>query len=292
LAVLTAQVAVAGAGSGSDGPKATASAVSDKQFKKLKRTVARQQQQISQLQQQVSALTTQPGPPGQQGIQGEQGEPGTAPACQGNGSGDTMVSAGAVCIDRYEASIWDAAEGGSQITGAIPAPCTANGQDCDNIFARSVPGVTPSSSITYFQAQAALANVGKRLPSNGEWQQAVAGTPESSATCRTTGGSPVATGSMAGCVSNFGANDMVGNLEEWVADWVPESTTCTSWGAVGTFSSDDAMCLSGASTTATGPGALFRGGNVFNGNNAGPFAVDGSFRPSDSVSFIGFRGAR
>src|SRR5256885_10575002 len=34
---------------------------------------------------------------------------------------------------------------------------------------------------TYFQAQQALANSGKRLPTNAEWQAAVAGTPHSSA---------------------------------------------------------------------------------------------------------------
>jgi hypothetical protein len=50
--------------------------------------------------------------------------------------------------------------------------------------------------------------------------------------------------------------NMVGNMFEWVADWVPRSTGCVSWGAL----SDDFMCLSRASTTATGPGALMRGG--------------------------------
>ena len=112
--LLSVQVAQAGSPPSSGSPKATASAVSDKQFKKLKRTVARQQQQISQLQQQVSALTTQPGPQGPQGQQGIQGPAGTAPACAGNGSGDTMVAAGAVCIDRYEVSVWSSPTGGTQ----------------------------------------------------------------------------------------------------------------------------------------------------------------------------------
>jgi hypothetical protein len=44
---------------------------------------------------------------------------------------DEMVRVGGVCIDKYEASIWDAPVGGNRITGAIP--CSANGQDCDNI---------------------------------------------------------------------------------------------------------------------------------------------------------------
>jgi formylglycine-generating enzyme required for sulfatase activity len=34
----------------------------------------------------------------------------------------------------------------------------------------------------------------------------------------------VATGSRSSCESSDGAFDMVGNLFEWVADWVPRST--------------------------------------------------------------------
>lgn len=149
-------------------------------------------------------------------------------------------------------------------------------------------GVTPSSRITWFQAQQALANSGKQLPSNAEWQMAVAGTPDSSA-CNVSGGLVQNTGANAGCVSNHGANDMVGNLREWVADWVPQSTACPGWGAF----SDDQMCLSGASDTAQGPGALRRGGGPGSGASAGPFAVSGLNPPS--VVFggdFGFRGAR
>jgi hypothetical protein len=275
------------------GPQATASAGVTKQLKQLK-------QQVAQLQQQVAALSRQPGP---QGAQGAQGPAGSAPACQGNGSGDTMVAAGAVCIDRYEVSVWSSPTGGTQYGATsdnYPAACTDTGQGCKagtpgEIYARSVAGVTPSSRITYFQAQQALANSGKRLPTSAEWQQAVAGTPDS-ASCRVSGGSAVATGSLAGCISNFGANDMVGNLVEMVADWVPSSTICLNWDTDGTFSSDDAMCLAGADATndATddGPGALIRGGNFADGALAGPFAVIGFSQPSTSSAGIGFRGAR
>jgi formylglycine-generating enzyme required for sulfatase activity len=220
-------------------------------------------------------------------VQGVQGPAGSAPACAGNGSGDAMVAAGAVCIDKYEASIWTAPEGGTQITGAIP--CSVNGQDCTNIYARSVPGATPRDSITWFQAQQALANVGKRLSSNAEWQQAVAGTPDSIA-CNVSTGSVATTGANAGCVSNFGAFDMVGNLFEWVADWVPASAlVCPGWNI--DFSDDD-MCLSGTDGTVTGPGALLRGGGFGDDTGAGPFTVYGTFKPSGSAAGIGFRGAR
>ncbi len=73
--------------------------------------------------------------------------------------------------------------------------CADNGQGCKAgtagaIYARSVPGVTPSRFITYFQAQQALANSGKRLPSNAEWQQAVVSTSDSTICNVSTGSAP------------------------------------------------------------------------------------------------------
>ncbi len=117
------------------------------------------------------------GPVGPKGDTGPQGDSAWDAACnKGLAANDVMVRVGSVCVDKYESSIWDARTGGNQITGAIP--CNVNGQDCTNIYARSVAGVAPKGSITWFQAQQALANSGKRLPSNAEWQMAVAGTPD------------------------------------------------------------------------------------------------------------------
>lgn len=217
-----------------------------------------------------------------------EGNPASAFAPAGCPAG--MIEVGATCIDRYEASVWSQPTGGTQYgAGSDDYPCDDNGQDCKGkIFARSVAGVTPSSRITWFQAQQALANSGKRLPSNAEWQAAVAGTPDSTVCSVSTGGVQSA-GANAGCVSAWGVNDMVGNLGEWVADWVPASTACPGWSGF----SDDSMCLSGASSTTTSPGALVRGGFFFNGTGAGPFAVSANGQPP-SVSFspVGFRGAR
>jgi hypothetical protein len=69
---------------------------------------------------------------------------------------------------------------------------------------------------------------------------------------------------------------------------VPRSPACANWGG---FSNDD-MCLSGASTTADGPGALLRGGAFDEGTFAGPLAVLGAIEPSRSVDSFGFRCAR
>jgi len=206
-------------------------------------------------------------------------------ACKGNSAQDVMVRAGSVCIDKYENSIWTRKTGGTRITGAIP--CNANGQDCDNIFARSVKGVPPRASITWFQAQQALANSGKRLPTNADWQQAVSGTPDSSA-CNVSTFALASAGASAGCVSRFGAFDMVGNVWEWVADWDEAADGCANLPAgFGT----DQTCF-GDGTPSRFPGALIRGGNFNLGSNAGPFAVNGLNQPSGLGGTIGFRGAR
>ena len=203
---------------------------------------------------------------------------------------DAVVS-GAGCMDKYEASVWrvpnpttlnkflvgrirggkataaDLAAGGAKQLGVFTTndypPCGANG-NCADVFAVSIPGVLPSANITWFQAEEACANSGKRLPTSAEWQVAAHGSPDpgpdnGTTDCNTVSNVPTLTtptGSRSGCVSTRGAFDMVGNVAEWVADWVPQSTNCVGWG---NFSNDD-MCLAGASTTATAPGALVRGG--------------------------------
>jgi hypothetical protein len=237
--------------------------------------------------------------------------------------GGDAVLAGTVCLDRFEASVWRVpnptttnaslvrriqlgrataadltARGATQLGTAVDdyAPCTDNGQNCANdIYAVSLPSVLPSALITWFQAQEACANAGKRLPTSAEWQVGANGTPDpgpdnGTTDCNTASGqSALPTRARSGCVSAAGAFDMVGNLAEWVADWVPQSTTCPGWAS---FSNDD-MCLAGVSTTANAPGALVRGGASVSigGPLAGPLAVR-DFPAFHTANFIGFRCAR
>jgi len=85
---------------------------------------------------------------------------------------------------------------------------------------------------------------------------------------------------------------MVGNVWEWVAEWVPRSTGCGTWTA-GASPTGDYQCLEGASTSATDePGALIRGGNFNDGTSAGPLAVIATYEPSSKFDGIGFRCAR
>ncbi len=220
-----------------------------------------------------------------------------------------MVRSGSACIDKYEASVWQTTnaalivkiKAGTATLAELQANatqrgvsggdlaangCPANGNSCKDFYAVSISGVTPSRYITWFQAAAASRNSGKRLPTNQEWQVAALGTPDG-APCVVSAGGPGSTGT-AGCVSDVGVFDMVGNLWEWVADWVPLSTTCPGWGGF----SDDYMCLSGASTTATGPCALVRGGRWDFDVSAGVFALYAGFAPSYSDFGVGFRCAR
>jgi formylglycine-generating enzyme required for sulfatase activity len=231
------------------------------------------------------------------------------------------VVAGTVCMDRYEASVWriagamgankglvkkiiqgkatqvDLAKGGATqlgVAGDDYAPCADPGQNCANdIYAVSLAGATPSAHMTWFQAQAACENARKRLPSNAEWQAAVIGTPDpgpddGSSDCRTTGLTAVPTGSRSRCVSARGVFDMVGNVGEWVSDWLPRSTNCAAWGEALV---NDFQCILGAETSGA-PGALIRGGDFYNGTTSGPLAVDASVSPFFVRENLGFRCAR
>ena len=144
-------------------------------------------------------------------------------SCQGNSASDVMVKVGPLCVDKYEASVWSNADGTGTQYGAssdnYPLSFPDTGNWTTQLYAVSRAGVTPSASITWFQAQQACALSGKRLLTNAEWQMAAAGTPDS-ANCNVSTAAAANTGANASCVSNYQVNDMVGNVWEWVADWM------------------------------------------------------------------------
>lgn len=137
---------------------------------------------------------------------------------------DEMVKVGSFWIDRYEASLANGALG------------TSAGQNT-TAAAASVREAQPQGGVTWFQAAAMCANAGKRLCTNAEWQTAVAGTfdpgafpgsgaaPQpgacntSSSGVRFTGRAGTVPAAQAACISRYGAEDMIGNVTEWVADW-------------------------------------------------------------------------
>jgi hypothetical protein len=229
------------------------------------------------------------------------------------------VPLGNLCVDRYEASVWEVPATNKKLVGKIRkgairsasdlaaatrrgagvddygTACGDDGAGCVDAYAVSVAGVAPSSFVTWFQATAACRNAGKRLLTNAEWQAAALGTPDAggaddgATTCNTDNlaPGPASTGTRTACVSDAQAADMVGNVWEWVAEWVPLSTGCgPAWLAA------DFQCLVGAAAAPAGPGALLRGGGFGDSAAAGAFAILGDRLPTESHDYIGFRCAR
>jgi len=229
---------------------------------------------------------------------------------------DIMVAVGPWCVDKYEASAWSTPTGGTQYGAASDDyPCADTGQDCaagaaNPIYARSVSGVTPSRYITWFQANLACVNAGKELLPNALWQRAAAGTVDPGTTgtapnCNISGSGLTTTGAGTSCQSSWGAQDMIGSLWEWTAQWMPAGTNYTNSGSDGTqynnwptgYGGDGTFNVGGrafdGSVWVNGvPAAVVRGGGWSDGANAGVFAFSANNAPSSSYSDFGFRCGR
>ena len=125
------------------------------------------------------------------------------------------VKVGTVCVDTYEASVWQippsntslvklvqagkatlaklTAGGATQLspssscTPGYPAnfpntgdwtPVLGSNPPSPGVYALSIPGVLPTACISWFQANQACLLSGKRLLTNREWQGAAASTPD------------------------------------------------------------------------------------------------------------------
>jgi formylglycine-generating enzyme required for sulfatase activity len=250
------------------------------------------------------------------------------------------VKVGNVCIDTYEASVWQIAPSNTKLVKLVQAgkataaaltaggatllspatsasscspsypgnfpptgnwtPVSGSNPPSPGVYAVSIPGVLPSACITWFQANQACLLSGKRLLTNREWQGAAAGTPDpgtddGTTDCNiSTAGDAVNTGSRSNCKSSWGVFDMVGNANEWVADWTELASGCTDWTTQTGFPGGDGSCFGGpgGSNTFGVPGGLFRGGDFGGGTFDGVFAADAIQHPSASLNYVGFRCAR
>jgi formylglycine-generating enzyme required for sulfatase activity len=150
------------------------------------------------------------------------------------GGTDRMVKVGNFWIDKYELSAWPEDDcTGTQFGASSDNWAMGDSGNWENkAYACSISGVTPSRYMTWFQAEQSCAAAGKSLCSNAEWQAAAAGTHDpgtvddggnqcliSDTAPRATGGAGGDPGATDSCVSMWGADDMIGNLWEWVDDW-------------------------------------------------------------------------
>ncbi len=148
------------------------------------------------------------------------------------------------------------------------------------VYAVSIPGVLPNGCMTWFQANQACLLSGKRLLRNSEWQGAAAGTPNPGSDNRTTDcavNSPglVNAGSRSSCKSSWGVFDLVGNVDEWVADWVDNSSgPCADWTHQTGIAGHDTSCVGGDGSPTTFPG---NGGTLFFHQLPGPLSRGGFF---------------
>ena len=250
----------------------------------------------------------------------------TRPCVNPGDANDIMVPVGELCVDKYETSVWSTATGGTQYgsNGAADYPCgngaTGTGQSCTTggtpIYARSVSGVKPSTSITWFQANIACTNAGKHLLTNAEWQAAAAGTPDPGTGvttppgCNVNGSASSVTGANTGCLSGYGVENMVGSVWEWVADWGQygqisqgtytawsDGTSTTSQWPNAAYGADGSWNVAGRSYNGSGwvnglPAAVFRGGSWGSGASAGVFAFSAYDGPSYWDGYDGFRCGR
>ena len=207
---------------------------------------------------------------------------------------------GSWCVDKYEASTWEsmdkntirkiqkgkvrsanrlhgkATRRGDGVDDYDEAGCPDSGNGCTAVYAVSISGVRPSVFLTWMQATAACRNSGKELLPNSVWQAAPLCTPDpghagdGTNTCNTNTTGPVPTGTTGDCVSDTGVFDMVGNVDEWVADWAPITDGCVT----PLFGSGDFNCYAAANRPSVGgPGPLSRGGGWNVPTAAGVFNV-------------------
>jgi hypothetical protein len=213
------------------------------------------------------------------------------------------------CIDKYENSAGDDC--------VVKTPATISiTQDALNSFnckPVSVSGGIPWTNITQDQAIRACAKVGKRLPTNKEWQSAALGTPDPKSDwgiddCQVGnnwGAQPGPTGSGANCASYSGAYDMIGNVWEWVSgvvvDGKYEGRELPASGYVQAMNAADAM----PSATSDQPSetmfndqlfvknndtrGILRGGYWDNKGDAGQYAVYAVTQPNNWGATMGFR---
>jgi formylglycine-generating enzyme required for sulfatase activity len=221
------------------------------------------------------------------------------------------VRASSFWIDRYEATVWENADGTGALYGGgvsdYPFPLSGQLGTANKGYALSKAGHLPSTTLSWFQADVACRMSGKRLPTNDEWGYAARGTvdPGESAgedgKCRTANNHRLTGGGVA-CASIWGAQDMIGNVPEYIAEWhaaPPVSRTdpnigksVAPWGSG--FNDDATTNLASVASsddvwTYGVPATVLRGGGDWEGVGAGIFNLNLSIAAKQPHPSVGFR---
>lgn len=249
-------------------------------------------------------------PRGYTRVTNEAGFPVGAVLCRKGADDVVKVGEGASAFwaDRFEASVWDnfAATSPSQPYGTAndnyPSTFPDTGQWSVKLYAVSKSGFVPSMYLTWFQANAACRASGKRLLTGSEWLSMAKGTPDDPGKCNTTGSVVRATNAAGACVSDWGAQDAIGNVaernDEWYAGLGDASMSATPWpasGVSGDYGGDGTWGIAskaypGTSGPVTGlPAPAVRGSDNTYGTASGIFALYVAASPSYWSAGTGFR---
>jgi ABC-type amino acid transport substrate-binding protein len=131
-------------------------------------------------------------------------------------------------IDQFEVTNRHYAECVS--AGICTLPRLPRSVNYSAYYAQSAFGNFPVTWVSWQDAQNYCQFIGKRLPTEAEWEKAARGgqpvtypwgndEPTTQTNFNYLQGDVVAVGAYPGDVNGYGVNDMAGNVREWVADW-------------------------------------------------------------------------
>ncbi len=215
---------------------------------------------------------------------------------------------GGFCMDRYEVSL-DESCPVINPESQLESKRNIDSVDCKPISEKEKK---PWRYISQNQAQIACSKVGKRLPTNKEWNKAALGTPDileknGSDDCQINknwDSQPGLTGDGLNCKSFSGVFDMIGNVWEWTSETVTDGKTgevdLPEQGFVASV--DDRGFPSETSNSGdenyyndyfwiknSGTRGVARGGYWDSKERAGVFSIYAVLEPSFVGSGVGFR---